>query len=256
MNKDLNTLLKDWQSRKQADGEHIDRAVRSVMEQVSSDRFPGAWENSAGESPVSFWRKSLYAGIGAVCVLLFGAVLFFYHGTPADGVSRFAEIRPEERRENSVIFREVERLFDERLQWIFMNRGELSLGIDPDGGYAVSSGQPVLVRMVVVKRSNSESAWATVWKNDLVMRSEELVQVSVDDLLPERLAFWILPNEDGTFSVDSRWSLMDLPAISASSFHILAPGRPKNVLTTKSDDTEYRIYQTVITLEPEASEQG
>jgi hypothetical protein len=160
-----------------------------------------------------------------------------------DSTAEIALLSASEIQRSGELFRRMEEVFPGDLRWIAEANGEVSLGLDHGSGAAVSRAAPLLVRTVVLERKRGESAWNTVFTADVLSRSEELVEVSPGQKPAGRLLVWAYRLPDGNVAVDATLRLTESPAASLDLTNVLAPGRAAQVLTTRTGDAEFRVFQ-------------
>ena len=78
---------------------------------------------------------------------------------------------------------------------------------------------------------------------DVLSRSEELVEVAPSQTSADHLLVWAYRLPDGNVAVDANLRLADSPAAGVDLTSVLTPGRAVQVLSTKTPDAEFRVFQ-------------
>ena len=240
--------LKNWAAGHEATPGHLDGLAKQVTVNAARNRYLSPNGNASIWMP--FLSKLGYVFTGAFVA----GVVFFLCGhhsvsqtsdTAADSLARLAKPTPDQMNSIRRIFAETTRLFPKQLRWMAQSNGDMGLGVEDESGSPVADTPPMLVRMVVVSRSDGESAWRPLWATDVVLRGEELVEISPNRNSANKLTMWVYPLQNGRVAVDTAVDL-DKPLKLASRLNsVVKVGEPSEVATVRMGDTEYRLFQTI-----------
>ncbi len=261
---ELDRLLERWAERRQAtknlDQLHAqitsawhEEAAQSQDASVSP-RAPFVWPRYRMRTRVIWFALGVAAAvIFAVCVSLI-----------RDDNSRNVPVRPildvvgiptHQVTEKAKLLREMERLFENRLEWVAETDGRVLLeirGEGPDEG-RIPAPTGLAVRVVVVRRTPNQSQWNPVWAVDLVARQEQVIRLTPESTaLPEgaELFLWAYAADEQMVAVDSSLSLGGLPVESTFS-GMQQSGIPTVVHATERSGVQYQVFQTVAILDNE-----
>ncbi len=255
---ELDDLLRKWSAaRRKSDVELRPLARRITGEALRRrnrpDAAPQAEDNRRKRLP------ALAAGwvAGLTVAALIAAAVLLHNGPPpvadrgnddpaeiaAAGISR------EELAELRRLFDEMEYLFDDQFRWLAEHNGKVNLSVDSLRGGPAAGSKPVFYRLTVVAGSERTGEWETVWNADILLRSEEQVNIRTGRCGLEELVLWVYPLPDGAVAVDADLKL-DKPGGAVSKSAVLQrAGVPLEILSVRDGETEYRVLQTVSTLE-------
>jgi len=251
-NEELDRTLKAWADLKRSPPERVDQLAKQICRESrrrqDENRFSGVWCE-----PVAFWRKARYAAAGAG----FAAVVSFLvlwmvlpsahdagHGVDAQ-IRGLAGISVDQLQSCTRLYRELKRLFPYGLQWIAQSDGQVGLGLETSPDMTTPNAVPMIVKVTVLSRKTGERAWRQSWSTELIMNSQERVEVVPDQATENKLALWVYPLEDGKLAVDSSVELR-LPVTVASRLNaVVTPGQPAKIAVLALDGIEYGIFQTV-----------
>jgi len=260
---ELDQLLKQWAERRQQE-KSLDQMHGQIM---------SAWHEEEAQRPSSadvhrvlrlssrytIRERAVWFAIGVVAALIVAVgVSFISDGdsgsVPAPSMREIVELRAGQLTEKARLLREMERMFENRLEWIAETDGRVLLEIqqeDLSGGAHESSG--VAVRVVVVQRNADQPQWTPVWAVDLVAREERVIRLTPETgALPEgaELSLWTYAADEQMIAVDSNLSLGNIPVESTSS-GLQQSGIPAVIHKTDRDGVQYQVYQTVAMLDNE-----
>jgi len=249
----LDKVLRDWASRGAAEQERLDRLATDICGALRREGPSRATEAPLPQRSRSVWGKLAYAGMGAIAALVVAAVLWSALAIDTErhngnGVGATVMLSAPEVRTNARLFQETELLFPTSLQWVTNTDREFQVGLASPGQVADVSARPVLVRVVIVARRTGGSAWRKVWGVDVVVRAEELIEVTPDSASGNRIALWAYPLADGMIAVDSKLTFRTPVSATCTTSDVLTPGRPSQVLSLKANGAEYRVFQMVVLL--------
>ena len=244
-NRGLDDLLKNWAGRVQAGDGRIERIAGDVSRSLAGQTFP--IEEEIKTAPV-FWPRLAWA-VGGVALGFMMALVCFHAGWMGGGdlnggAVSLARIPSDLIQGQKMVFNEMENLFQDQLRWIASSGNDVQMGITEEGE-AASGARPMLVRLVVVRKVAGENTWKPIWDTDVLARGQEFVELSPNPGQANRLCVWICPNADGTLVVESHVALEAPVEIASSTSSVVHPGKPVELLTMKTDEVEYRVYQTV-----------
>jgi len=171
-------------------------------------------------------------------------------GLDDEAVLAAAKVAPPEIEAGARLFREMERVFAGDLRWIADSDSKVRLGVRQVSGGQVAGAKPLLIRVFVVHRRRGETSWRKILENDVLTRTQELVEAVPDPKLGNRLALWAHVLPDGKVAVDSSIRLTSPIHASVNVTNVLTPGEPRRVFSLQTEDGEYRIFQVVAPLQP------
>lgn len=258
---ELDQLLKQWAERRQQE-KSLDQMHGQIM---------SAWHEEEAQRPSSadvhrvirlssrytIRERAVWFAIGVVAALIVAVgVSFISDGdsgsVPAPSMPDIVELRAGQLTEKARLLGEMERMFENRLEWIAETDGRVLLEIqqeDLSGGGHESAG--VAVRVVVVRRNTDQPQWTPVWAVDLVAREERVIRLTPETgALPEgaELSLWTYAADEQMIAVDSNLSLGNIPVESTSS-GLQQSGIPAVIHKTDRDGVQYQVYQTVAMLD-------
>jgi len=248
MNEELDNLLADW-AKRNSPGE--DR-LAELSQRISREALRQSRVQPRTEPARVLWgaRLAWFAAGAVVGILVCAACAFWLlgaRGTPPDAAAAlaFADISADQLRVDRRLFDEMENLFSDRLRWVAESDGDVGVGVEAIHGGVGAESTPAHVRLAVVSRRAGDVAWTPVWRSDVLLRSEEVVEVAPGGDPRSRVALWVYPLSDGRITVDLSLHLAGALCVQVDVDEVYAPGRPAEVLSVRSGDAEYRVLQTV-----------
>ena len=261
---ELDQLLDGWAERRQATKnlDQLHAQITSAWQEETaqhpdacvSPRVPFVWPRYRMRTRVIWFAL----GVTAAVVLAVGVSLI-----RDDNSRSVVRLKPDEiggwgygeLTEKARLLREMERLFEDRLDWVAETDGRVLLEISregPDEG-RIHAPVGVAVRVVVVRRNSDQSQWNPVWAVDLVARQEQVIRLTPESTaLPKGAKFflWAYAADEQMVAVDSRLSLGGLPVESTFS-GLQQSGIPTVVHATERSGVQYQVFQTVAILDNE-----
>lgn len=244
----LDSDLKDWAARHEPLPGHLDGLAARVTAEAA--RYRHAPANTPAPAWMPFLGKLGYALTGAVVAAVV-LVLCIRYGAPrpghaeSDALARLATPTADQISAERCLFAETARLFPQRLRWIAQSNGDMGLGVEAADQNWASDTPPMLVRLVVVSRKSGEAVWRQAWSTDVVLRGEDLAEITPNRDSANRLTLWVYPLQDGRVAVDTGVELDKPLKIASRLDSVVKAGEPAVVATVRSGDTEYRVFQTV-----------
>jgi hypothetical protein len=162
-----------------------------------------------------------------------------------DGIPAFAALTEEQLNAKAVLWKEMENIFPDQLQWAAESDEKVAMGLLREAKPASGKGTPIAIRVVVVSRTDDDRAWTPVWTVDVVTRQEEVVALTPECFGVGKLLLWTYPMPDGMVAVDGRIALPDPTPVDSSFSGIQARGTTKAIMSVNSGDVQYRVYQTI-----------
>lgn len=246
MNDELDTHLRDWAERHAVDDTHLDSLTARISDAARRQM------NERHREPVFVtWRVKLgYVATGAVAALAMVAALHLPSLRPdleeADGAAlAFAGISAEQLRVDRTLFAGMRDLFAERLQWVAESNGDIALGVASGVGDVSEDSVPAHVRLVLLSRNATDDGWQKEWSTDVLLRTEELVEVEAGGNGRNQLALWLYPLKDGRVAIDTDIGIVGPVGIESQASAVQSLGKPRQLLSFRSGNTEYRLLQTV-----------
>lgn len=249
MNDKLGNMLHDWAAKRASAEEHLRELADRIRTEAAREKC-----KKTSLVIIPFWSKFGYACLGAVVTLIVS--LFYIHSLapvrlPSSGngsAANLAVISGKQIETERRLFGEMKRLFSDRLRWISESNGDMGIGVESLPGGSPEDSLPMLVRLMVVSRKSGESTWRPVWNTDVLLHGEEIVEVVSNRESDNRLTLWVYPLADGKVAVDTSLSLEMPVRLSSRMNMVVQPGQPCEIVSLRSADTEYRVFQTVTAL--------
>lgn len=257
----LDDLLQQWAS---ATG--TDMASGSTEVQALQDRIAAALQASTAAPPVTAtrFRRGTWAAMAALAAaLLVIATLVATrrhqpqpqpdvaagnnHAAPDEAF--LSALQLASRRQ---FLTEAKRLFADDFAWVAETDNNIQLGIESQHANA-SPDQALLVRVVVMQRLPDQQTWSSVWTADVVAREQQVVVFKPTARDRTQWVVWTYLLPDGLIQIDSQLILDHPTTLTLACSELQHPGVPADVYTTQLAGTEYRIFQTAIPLNPEAT---
>ncbi len=243
MKKTPDDLLREWATSRSADEEHIrkltariETAARRARNQPKPRLAPARW-------------LVAFATAGAAAVI---AVMISRPGhlpdapthPPNDGLQA-ARIPEEGARAGESLFCRLEELFNDQLRWVAESGDEVSLGVSPIAGGNLPGARPLMVRLVMLSKADSEDQWKLAWRRDVITRSQELIEIAADSLSPSSINLWMLPVENGRVAVETLLDIQKPFSADARVSALVDDGVPQEILSLSIGGTSYKVLQTV-----------
>jgi hypothetical protein len=263
----LGALLRGWAERRRRTKD-LDALAQRIVAAIGEEASRGSL-GSPRPSPDALdrrrpvWNAPVGFTIGAVAVAVVLACWLLVGGNGKRDVPvqdagrlppRLAWLDDGQLREKGRLIRELEQMFDRRLQWIAETDGRVLLEVRcrPIDDSAQSS-VPLVARIVVVRRVPHQSQATPVWAVDVLARQERMVRLGTESAgLPEEveLRFWAYPVDEEMVAVDSSLSLPGL-ALAWNLSSVQEFGEPFVVCRVERSGVEYEVFQTVARLDGE-----
>jgi len=261
---ELDQLLERWAERRQATKDldplrvQITSAWQEEAEQRPdasvSPRAPFVWPRYTMRTRVIWFAL----GVAAAVIFAVGVSLVRddnSRNVPVPPAPDFVGLQTHQVTEKAKLLREMERLFENRLEWVAETDGRVLLEIRREGPDEGRIPAPIglAVRVVVVRRTPGQSQWNSVWAVDLVARQEQVIRLTPESgALPEgaELFLWAYAADEQMVAVDSSLSLGGLPVESTFS-GMQQSGIPTVVHATERSGVQYQVFQTVAILDNE-----
>jgi len=257
---ELDRLLGDWAASREADEQHTLRLSNRILAAARNQPVPVS-RHAAPMSDADWGGKLTIVGGGLLLLLILAGCMLYYNlttippGNPQPrrpiatspetsppGASLGATVLAAKRR----LLSETNALFDDQLAWIADGEHEVSFEVHEQA--AQDAGEFILVRVVVAQRTSPDSPWSTVWRTDVISRSEALVEVAPTQLDGSSLALWTYLMSDGAVAVDMDLVLDQETQRHSSSSTVLHAGQPTRVGGSTEDGVEQCVFQTVMPL--------
>ena len=189
-------------------------------------------------------------------------------GSPANGVpasntatsNRSASDLPQsvfigqsELAEKAKLLAGMQELFAGRLAWVGEAGREVQVGLLPDAVSGGRESRPLTVRVVVLARTNGDSAWRPIWQADVIAQNDELVDLPAESTRDGSLQLWMHALPDGAIAVDANLALKGAACVRSAFSGIQQTGVPQRVFDSQTDGAEYEVYQTVAPLQVKSS---
>ncbi|MCX6997960.1 MAG: hypothetical protein NTV49_12960 [Kiritimatiellaeota bacterium] len=222
--------------------------ARTIGTEVVRQRYQQPVE--AASAAGNLWRKLGYMALGSALTLLL-ALLFtrFKPASEPAAATTWARLTVQQIQAETRLFRELERLFPDNLRWVVQSNGDLGLGVVATANVELKHTPATLVRLVVVRRRMGDKSWQPAWNADVIVRDEELVEVTPNREKGNKLALWVYPLSDGALAVDTSLAFTVPANINSRVSTMMRHGHPAEIAALRSGDWECRVLQTVFPLD-------
>ncbi len=246
MNDRVDEQLRKWAVDHEPPTEALDTLASRIRNEIVRDRVHGA-----GHAHHAHWHHALYAlaGAAAACVL---TCLWFtsdqhgngraVHSSSADATAAI----PHERLEAVAgLVGEMNKLFEDKWRWVSESNGDMHMGVAGLHGGVSSTTQPMILRLSLASRDDDTRPWQKIWHSDIVLHSEEAVEIATNGAGTNRVAFWILPLANGTLHVDTDISLTQPLRLTSRESMVVQDGTPTELMSFTEGTKQYKLYQTI-----------
>jgi len=150
--------------------------------------------------------------------------------------------------EKATLLREMERVFENRLQWIAETEGRVAMQVEQDGrdrAAAPAEEAGVAVRVVLVQRDADCDRWTPVWAVDVLARQQEVVHLTPSNAgLPPgtELVLWAFALDDDVIAVDSRLSVAE-HSLQVEFSDVQRSGVPARVYEVREHGRQYLCFR-------------
>ena len=160
-------------------------------------------------------------------------------------------LRKEQIKSKKLLLSEMKRLFNDRLAWVVESGDQLELSVDESAvnEQDVSSVEHFAVRLVVEHRNTSNDEWQVAWEVDVITRQEEFIHIPAGKVSNQELTIWTCRLSDGAIAVDSQLRMLGMNSALVESLELHLSENPVVVTTAEKNKTEYRVFQSVATLD-------
>jgi hypothetical protein len=266
----LDGLLRRWADRREASKDFV-----SLQQQMLA-----TWKESQAGDTMAFaprpfaqvekpHRSRRVTGLLAACAASAAMIVagWFFGlrgkepGLPAATATswpKLAHLRESEVRDKADLLRELEKVFDNRLDWVTESGGTMRLEVREDGSPAglSAAAAPLVVRVTTVRCTPAQPQGQIIGTFDVLMHQEQVVRLSLNAAgFPPgaELAIWAYAVDGALLAVDSSLSLATTSRDSTSS-QLQRSGTPSAAYTIKESDGDVKVYQTVVLLGPEIND--
>ncbi len=269
-NQELDRVLRQWADNRAPEAETLDRLRQQVTASLDQEKFLDLQPLLDVDANRPTTRRAVWAAMATAAMVLIALAYLWFVPRDVDplignpGSLAIDDNSPQRPRSPSSatlgrqqlegqarLLAEMERMFDKQLLWVAETDGQVRLGLQADANVVdseLTNGRPVAVavRLVVVRRRDSETDWTTVWQADLVSRDQQVIQLApADGSHGPKLLVWAYALPDGMIAVDSELALEGPVTMLAKFSGVHQAGVPIKVHSTKRDDVEYEVFQTV-----------
>jgi len=264
--KKIDRLLCDWSAGERADLQHLHRLAERIKSAIDAQVAPDSqYGPLVAPTPTvnAGWRTPLVCfslGVAATVLVTGLGIAWFVAREkpialpePAE-TTTFAQIDTGQIHNRATLFRELNEFYAGNLAWMAEVDGRVVLRVDsakigsPSSPIQTNDARErsVTVRVVVIARAAGDQRWQTLWKADVISENDQFVQIGPSDGAKRDLSLWAHLLPDGSVAVDTSISLEAGNQESYSG--VQRPSVPERILTRKSGNIEYRVFQTVAVL--------
>ncbi len=259
----LDNLLQAWARQRAADASTLHRLRTQILAEAERHTC-GSGRGREARQPLRLSPTWLVAAASLLVALGLGYAGFRLGSQdPPDSIApatdtavpAFAQLDPPAMHTAATLLAELERIFDQRLQWVAETSGQVRLGIAEPGSHV--GGQPtVLVRITVVQRDPARATFQLLWSAQVVGGDQQLVRLgngpggAADE---PRWQVWAYALPDGRIMVDSELRLPGPVRLHVACGGVQDSGVPTKVYAGRQGDGEFEVYQTVAILKDKVS---
>ena len=256
----LDQVLRDWASQHRPAPDRLETLGKRIL-----DAAEGSAGSHAPRRPTrTAWAGRLVWFAAGVAAAVVAAAVVLHFWTPkqpgdsdhrpvatTDQIPAEAELDAVQLARRARLFGEMRRMFAGNLSWVAESNGDVLLGVEAQARPSPDDGKPIVIRLLVMMRKPGETTWARQQTIDLILRDQEFVELAPSAGWNRNLAVWAFRLPDGRIAVDTSLGISAAGAQPASYSGVQAPEVPRQILELKSDEAEYRVFQTVAVLAEE-----
>jgi len=256
---DLDRALRGWAERRQA-AKDFEGLSKRIVAACGDPDAVAASPASAGAPRLRRIARSSAAwfAMGATAATLVAAMLYVAFQNPPGHVPspdvppQYAWLQESQLSQKAALLREMEPVFENRLQWVAETNGRVVLQVQQEDRSETSPPETtdVVIRVVVVQREPQATRWTPVWAVDVIARQEEMVHLTPANAglpLGTELSLWAYAVDDDAIAVDSRLSLAK-HSLEVDSSEVQRPRVPSRVHEVRMHGQQYRVFQTIAIL--------
>ncbi len=249
-------LLRDWASRQDFRADSLSELENKVMRNTRECLF----EQNDGKQAAACWHFSMWRNLSLASVMVVAVVLVLVlpfsvqdrdiQRPDGANVQTVASFTPEQLAARKVVFDELNALFGGALRWVSVTERDFQFDFEAD--VVRPATPPVVLRTVILTRSEDGRAWEPVWNMDVILPADEYVTLEKPDAPIPQLGLWVHQLPDGGFVVQTDFG--GAGTLADSRMQTFLPGDPDVQMTSlHSGDTEYRVTQSLAVIAGEAS---
>jgi len=250
-NDPLHDTLRAWARRREYSEEQLQALTAGIM--ASLPRWP--WIALPDDEPagrnLGLWPRVAYITIGAAAMLMVILGLNLVRSQTALPVSSPPVLSVNYAEAKTRVVREMNRLFSGQLRWVAENNGTIKVGIDSETGTREGDLTSAWVQTVIVTRRAGEATWRPIWSTAVQVRNDEQIELSLPIGANDRLMFWAYAVDKDKWAIDSLCAWTTPVRLSSESSEIIETGKYQEIAALKTEDKEYRVFQTVLNMKPD-----
>ncbi len=246
MNSDLDRVdaaYRQWAKRSAAGEAHLRRLTARIAAEAGRRRRLGAGAHGPRVFVVGFVAAAAAAAALVAAWIGFGGGGMNPGTGAGGGQAAWAAISYDESEARGRLFREMQRLFPERLRWVAESADAVALGVDGGADAVDERSRPLLVRVVVVARNRGEERWRPVWRRDVLLHADQFVEVNPTAGAPDRVLLWTHVLPDGAIAVETGLRLTEPVRVELSHASAAAAGQATGSSAFEREEVEYRVVQ-------------
>jgi len=254
----IDRLLRQWAEAQQPDVGHMDELRSQVLdtlddtlalEQVSTAATGVAAMRSRLEHR---WPllKSCFAVTAILLVTLTVRFLFLDSAVPKPGPvddesATLGSLESKDVRSRGLLFREFDDLYDGRVLWIVEVNDDIEVGLS-ENPQNVTAGRPAVVQLVLMARNETDQKWILQERVDLLVRTDEVVDVFLANHRIKRLTMWIHRLPDGGLVVDTNLDAAVLGQDELRTSNVFSTNVARIIAHRESDGQQWQVTQAVV----------
>lgn len=250
-NDPLNETLRAWAQRREYSEQRLQVLAAGIMQSlprrlciVEPVDGPAMWR-------LELWPRVACVAIGAAAMLVIMLGINLARPNAAMPISSPPGLSANCAVSKAMVIREMNRLFSGQLRWVAENNGTIKVGIDSETSTREGNLTSAWVQTVVVTRRTGESTWRPVWSTAVQVRNDEQIELTSPIGANDRLMFWVYAVDKDKWAIDSLCALTTPVRLSSESSKIIETGKYQEIAALKTEDREYRVFQTVLNMKPD-----
>ncbi|MFA5043332.1 MAG: hypothetical protein WC381_04460 [Kiritimatiellia bacterium] len=247
----LNETLRAWARRRECGEQRLQALTDAIMQ--SLPRHPCVFEpeDAPAMRRLNLWPSVTYIAMGAAAMLAIVLGINLARPHTALPISSSLGLPANYAVSKAVVIREMSRLFSGQLRWVAENNGDIKVGIDSETSAREGDSTSAWIQTVVVTRRAGESTWRPVWSTAVQVHNDEQVELTLPADSEGRLMLWAYAVDKDKWAVDSLCAWTTPVRLSSESSEIIETGKYQEIAALKTDNREYRVFQTVLNMKPD-----
>lgn len=253
INDQFNDTLRAWARRREVSDQRLQALADDIINALPRRQYSMLPAHDFSRPCLDVLSRLAYAAAGAAAVLLVMLCLNPTHPLPTRPTSLPLGLPENYALAKARVVREMNRLFSGQIRWVTEDNDAVKIGIEANMPTDVDRLPSAWVQTVVVTRRAGEATWRPVWSTTILVHHEEQIEVAPSAEINDQLAIWAFAVDKDKWVIDSACSLTTPVRLSSKSSAFIEPGKYREIAALKTEDWEYRVYQTVLNVQPEGN---